>query len=336
MVIVVVMFVYAGIDEAGYGPVLGPLVVGRSVFIVPALDHDAPVPDLWRRLSKAVCKRLSGRAGRIVVNDSKKLKTKAAGIRHLETGCLAFAGLNADRPETLDQWLDMLGETTHQSLTDLPWYQATEDHPWQTLPTTTTQGELAIAGSMLGSCAERIGIQLGGLGAAVVFEDRFNQMVSVTRSKASLSFTFVAGHLLHVWETYGQHRPTVVVDRQGGRTRYREVLSQSFPDVQVDVIGESPSCSSYELSSQSGEARLMKVSFQVDAEEQNLPVALASMVSKYTRELLMARLNHYFTSRVHDLKPTAGYAKDGKRFLQELAPHLPGLGLTGDQLRRRA
>ena len=330
------MFVYAGIDEAGYGPVLGPLVVGRSVFVVPALAYDAPTPDLWRRLSKAVCKRISDRAGRIAVNDSKKLKTKAAGVRHLEIGCLAFTGLNGPRPETLDRWLDVLGETTHRSLADLPWYAATDSRPWQPLPTASTDGEVAIAVAMLGSCAQRIGVQLGGLGAAVIFEDRFNKMVAATRSKASVSFTFVAGHLLHVWETYGQHRPTVVVDRQGGRTRYRDVLSQSFPGVQVDVIEESPTCSAYELSGRPANARSMTVTFQVDAEEANLPVALASMVSKYTRELLMARLNDYFTSRVPGLAPTAGYAKDGKRFLKELGPHLGKLGLSEDRLRRRA
>jgi hypothetical protein len=330
------MFIYAGIDEAGYGPVLGPLVVGRSIFVIPALDPDAPPPDLWQRLSKAVCKRLSGRAGRIAVNDSKKLKTKAAGVRHLEMGCLAFSGLCGDRPKTLDQWLDLLGETAHHSLADLPWYQSSDERPWQPLPTTSTEGELAIAGSMLGSCAKRIGIQLAGLGASVVLEDRFNKMVATTRSKASVNFTFVAQHLLYIWEHYGEHNPTVVVDRQGGRTRYRDVLSQSFPGIQVDVVEESPACCAYELSDHAGAARKMKVSFQVDAEQANLPVALASMVSKYTRELFMARLNDYFTSQIPDLLPTAGYAKDGKRFLQEITPHLPDLDLTEDRLRRLA
>jgi hypothetical protein len=373
--IVGVMFVYAGIDEAGYGPLLGPLIVGRSVLVVPKLACDAPTPDLWLRLNKAVCKRISDRAGRLAVNDSKKLTSKAAGVKHLELGCLAFAGLSGSaekndtaggnsegnsreesggeagkhtggasgetsgeasggKPGNLCDWLDMLGETTHRAPDLLPWYTATDEHPWQTLPTRVTQGEVAVAGGMLGNCAGRIGVELGGLGAAVVFEDRFNKMVSATRSKASVSFTFVAGHLLHVWETYGQHSPTVIVDRQGGRTRYRELLAQNFPDAQVDVIEESQTSSAYALSDHGGTGRSMSVSFMVDAEESHMPVALASMVSKYTRELLMARLNHYFAQRIPGLKPTAGYAKDGKRYLTDLTPHLPDLGLDLGQLRR--
>ncbi len=333
------MFVYAGIDEAGYGPLLGPLVIGRAVMVVPGLASDAPVPDLWLRLSKAVCKRVGDRAGRIAVNDSKKLKSKAAGLKHLETGCLTFAGLadaGHNRPATLDAWLDMLGESTHRSPRVLPWYAATDDNPWQSLPTTVTPGEVAVAGAMLGACAQRIGVELAGLGAAVVFEDRFNHMVAATRSKASVSFTFVAGHLLHVWETYGQHRPTVVVDRQGGRTHYRELLALNFPDARADVLEESQNLSVYELTQTKGKARSMRISFMVDAEESHMPVALASMVSKYTRELLMDRLNAYFAKRIVGLKPTAGYAQDGKRYLDDLTPHLPALGITPEALRRRA
>lgn len=337
------MFVYAGIDEAGYGPMFGPLMVARSVFVIPKLDGPTAEacpepPHLWQRLSKAVCRGLTGRKGRIPIADSKQLKSQAVGIKHLELGCLAFAGLAGVRPSDVCDWLDALGETAHHRLEHLPWYAPCEGRPWDRVPACNTDGEIAVARGMLATTAHRIGVGLGDVGAFAVFEDTFNQMVAQTRSKAATSFTFVARHLVHVWDRYGEHEPYVVVDRQGGRTAYREPLQLAFPEARIQVLGESPEVSSYRLEAEpatsGGVRRSMRVQFLVEAESGHMPVALASMIAKYTRELLMVRFNAYFTGRIPELKPTAGYALDARRFWDELSPRLGELAIEGDRLCR--
>ncbi|MCH8212384.1 MAG: ribonuclease HII, partial [Planctomycetes bacterium] len=40
------MLVYAGIDEAGYGPMLGPLCLGCTVFVLKDYDPCQGAPDL--------------------------------------------------------------------------------------------------------------------------------------------------------------------------------------------------------------------------------------------------------------------------------------------------
>lgn len=387
------MLIYAGIDEAGYGPMFGPLLVGRMVLAVPALapgDADAKNfygPALWKRLSKAVCRDLSKRKGRIAVNDSKKLHTSkgrtsgggssaqsggvesidAVGgdassieagdveaavavvpdvinghtelslkhLEHLERGVLAFAALAGHRPANVCEWLDVLGETSHRNLAALPWYECSDVRPWGELPAASSDGELAVARGMLGTIAGKVGVTAVDLGAAVVFEDRFNQMVAVTRSKAAASFTFVAAHLRHVWDTFGEHHPIVVVDRQSGRMRYREPMALSFPDATFQVMEETPEVSSYRLhGSGASSHRAMTVRFEVEAESRHMPVALASMISKYTRELLMARFQSWFLHHAPHIRPTAGYATDARRFLNEIQPVLPTLAIDPARLIR--
>ena len=64
--------------------------------------------------------------------------------------------------------------------------------------------------------------------------------------------------------------------------------------------------------------------------EQHLPVALASMVAKYVREVSMELFNQYWLEHIPDLKPTKGYPLDASRFRKEIAETAIKLGLEED------
>jgi ribonuclease HII len=58
-------------------------------------------------------------------------------------------------------------------------------------------------------------------------------------------------------------------------------------------------------------------------------VALASMIAKLGRELLMRRFNAYWGERFNELNgraihPTAGYATDARRWLEEVGDDVLG------------
>ena len=51
-----------------------------------------------------------------------------------------------------------------------------------------------------------------------------------------------------------------------------------------------------------------------------MPTALASMTAKYVRELAMIAFNAFWINHLPNLRPTAGYPLDAKRFRKAIAP----------------
>jgi ribonuclease HII len=117
----------------------------------------------------------------------------------------------------------------------------------------------------------------------------------------------------------------VIVDRQGGRTHYMQDLMLAWPDAHAQIIAETDTLSRYRLER---DGSFITLSFLVEAESQHLPVALASMIAKYVRELLMMRLNRYFQTLMPELKPTAGYTEDARRYLADIEPLISRLGVN--------
>lgn len=320
--------IYVGVDEAGYGPRLGPLCVAFSIFEVAGWRPGAGAPDLWKALSRAICRDLKDtRSGLIAVNDSKRLRLApkpdaraddARHITHLERGVLAFLASAGVTPQSDQQLLDAL---TGPPRSSLPWY-ACDPQP---LPRTTTADHLTLMAGGLARACEGAGVRLLKARCRAMDEALFNQRVTRTGNKASVSFAVIAGILRRVWENYAARPdladggPRIVVDRQGGRMRYADALTRAVPGAQVRTIEETPLHSRYELVA--GDRR-MSVLFLVEAESEHLPVALASMIAKLTRETLMLRFNRYWSARIRELKPTAGYATDAGRWLRDAGPHL--------------
>jgi hypothetical protein len=78
----------------------------------------------------------------------------------------------------------------------------------------------------------------------------------------------------------------------------------------------------------------VRIIFKEKAEADCLPVAVASMLSKYLREAMMRRFNAFWKIHIPNVEPTAGYYGDGSRFLTDIAQKRRELGITDEQMVR--
>ena len=207
-----------------------------------------------------------------------------------------------------------------------PWYQSLENHI-----IAANEADIAIASDVFADDLACNGIKLLDLNSRCLDVAHYNRLVGNVRNKASVLFTATSQLIQKAWEDCADDQLQIIIDRQGGRVRYRRILQRMFADKQLKILKETPSASSYELVAGS---RQMRVHFTVGADDRFLPVSLASMASKYIRELLVANINRYFAGYHAELKPTAGYWKDGLRFIEDLRTHIPHVQIDNSRLIR--
>lgn len=304
--------VYCGIDEAGYGPMLGPLCVGFAAFRVVGWAEGEPAPDLWAALSAGVCREPGDKRGRVAVADSKRLKLSNQSktrhpLTHLERGVLAFGGVAEDAPRDDAALFAALGTR----LEDRPWYRG-EAAP---LPVSCSAESLAFARNAVALACASGAIEPIALACIAVGEGEFNEEIRRGGSKAGVTAAVFARYLRRVVDRWadGPDSVRVVCDRHCGRRSYAGMIRAAAPGRAVETLEESERCSRYSV----GGERFV-VQFRPEAEDAHLPVALASMTAKFIRELAMARFNRYWCARVPELKPTAGYVQDARRWLDDL------------------
>jgi len=116
----------------------------------------------------------------------------------------------------------------------------------------------------------------------------------------------------------------------GGLRRYAESFTH-LGARGVETVGEEKGASVYRVPS------VGTVSFEVKADARHLPVALASMVGKYVREIAMARINRFYGERIEGLPKASGYHDPvTRRFVEETAPLRKRLAIAPDCFERRA
>src|SRR4051812_26604746 len=117
--------IVAGIDEAGYGALLGALVVGCCAFEVDKPPQRDGLPRLWKRLTKRVSRNRTKTGKKLHVNDSKQVYSPAFGLKELERSILCImlaSGLKHER------FADLLAFVSPEAQSDLA------HHPWYTRP----------------------------------------------------------------------------------------------------------------------------------------------------------------------------------------------------------
>ncbi len=324
----------AGIDEAGYGPLLGPLVVSAAAFRFPEpldITDITPAQKLWTRLAAAVVSKPSVKSGKLMIADSKVVHRLSEGDRHLERAVLAMQRLipgAGDRPE---YWNDLLARL---SISRAGTPEPSAALPWKSnlaIPAFSENGTITIAANMLQGAIRSGNTPPAGLWARVLDVPEYNRMVSATNNKASVLTSITMMHARNLHDRFHESDLLLFVDKQGGRDNYTRLLINTFPNLTLKVLVESTEESRYLITTARGQTLII---FREKAEQHCLATALASMICKYLRELYMTMFNQWWGRQIPDLKATAGYYTDAMRWLAQAEPHFSRLGIARETIVR--
>lgn len=312
--------VVLGIDEAGYGPLLGPLVVGAVTLECERYDALA----IWRALGP--------RSG---VADSKAVFSHRA-MGPGEATVLALLSLAGVRPVTRAELLDAVLVDAQGALA--PFSTGVEVlGPVDEAPCRAGTGLLACTADRaplprwvsehpagraqdLAARLATAGVRIASARAIALCPGRLNRAFDAGISKGLVDFWLFGAHLERAAREAARRRLTAHCGKLGGRSRYGDLLADLGLTA---VVEESPARSAYEVSG------VGRVEFLRKAESQHPAVAMASMVAKLVREHLLDQW-HAMLAAASDrpLEPASGYHEPATlRYVEETAPARRLLGV---------
>jgi hypothetical protein len=323
----------AGVDEAGLGPMLGPLCIGYAAVgetgAGAAAGSDTADAahglalldtDLWKALAPLVTPDPSAgsrsRASPLVVCDSKKLHSASRGIAPLERNVLPFIGaVRGGIPATLAKYIGVGSAIPAAAWNKHPWYASGDVE----LPMAALADKVRIQSSQVAHGFAAAGLHLHDAGCLPVLESEFNRLVEAHGNKSDVDASAAASVMLKLWRKHP--RLALVCDALGARQFYAETLRVLLAAPDVQVVSESPERSDYICRREfSGVQHTLCISFRTGGDASSMLVSLASMCAKYARELCMELFNRHWCALQPGLKPTKGYVQDARRWLADTAP----------------
>lgn len=318
--------IVVGADEAGYGPNLGPLVIGASAWLIPQ-DMSTEV---FTSLMEGDFKTSSWQPGcqHIPLGDSKVLYQTASGLATLEAGLLALIKQLHPAVVELESLLQAVQfiEQPHSSVLDIvnaqPWYRDLNLLP---VPGCHEGAEIDRLAATVQLRLEAMNIKLLGVRAIIVSETNFNTQVDRLGSKGQL-LSIATLQLVRSFCDQPEVTAEIFCDRQGGRKNYLPILLETFPDEWFIERSRTNKRCSYRNSG----SPQRDFHFTVGGDS-FAPTALASMLCKYLRERLMESLNNFWRGHLPQIRATAGYPVDAKRYRDEIAALAQKLNLEPEQ-----
>ena len=262
----------------------------------------AELPCLWKRLRKHVSKTAGLREGRkIHVNDSKLVYSPVGGLKGTGDGrCWRWRRRRGVWPDDCD---DLLGLLSRDGCPRRGRLGRVSVVPVRTRASRFRCGRRRCPS---GCSPTRCGRRCGGAGpAASTSAPGWSASGSSTRCSRRCATRppryspSRPSTWIHLLRTYGEQEPD---DRLRPPGRPGALRVAAAADVRGVVAGdrlrETETRSDYVLTRNGHPVRL---SFREKAEAQCMPVAVASMLSKYLREALMGRFNAWWKQHLPEL-----------------------------------